>query len=67
VAQETSGPAAEVKVYRLNLATAELTHLFTGGTRTWAAADTWLLAVGGRLVINIGGGHTVGFEPAAAE
>jgi murein DD-endopeptidase MepM/ murein hydrolase activator NlpD len=67
VAQDMSGSAMEVRVYRVDVETAELVHLFTGGTRTGVAADVWALAVGGRLVINIGGGHMVGFEPGAAE
>lgn len=46
---------------------ADLLHLFSGGTRTPRPNETWVAAAGpGRLLIHIGGGSLVAFDPLAA-
>jgi hypothetical protein len=57
----------DVSVYALELATAELTHIFTGGTRTAVPGNTWAVAADNEhLLINIGGGHMFTLNPQVA-
>ncbi|GAB4147064.1 MAG: hypothetical protein Fur0021_05650 [Candidatus Promineifilaceae bacterium] len=61
----------EVGLYGVNVAAeempADLVYLFSAGTRTPRPNDTWAAAAGsGRLLINIGGGNLVAFDPLVA-
>ncbi len=63
-----SNPILNLSVYALDLATAELTHIFTGGTRTAVPGTTWAMAAGdGQMLINLGGGHMLTLDPLAAK
>lgn len=64
--QENADGASALSVYALDLESATLTQIFAGGTRAPNAADTWLLADGERLLLNIGGGHMVALTPREA-
>lgn len=66
LAQDGSGSGGEIALYEVDLDTATLRPLFWGGTRSANSreADAWWLDE--RLVIQIGGGHLVAFDPRAA-
>jgi hypothetical protein len=49
-------------IYHINAIQAELTHIFSGGTRSAKPHDTWLLAGPDHLLLNIGGGHLVAIQ-----
>ena len=56
-------PTNELSVLAVDIDTAELTRLFTGGTRSAQPEDTWAFAVADdRLIINIGGGSMAGLD-----
>lgn len=57
VSTENNSSVSTISVFVVNLETAELTHGFTGGTRTAIPADTWMLPMNQQLLLNIGGGH----------
>ncbi len=63
VSHNDGGQVGEVSVYAVDVANAELRHIFVGGTRTSVPADTWALVAGQGLVINIGGGHMLALDP----
>lgn len=59
VAQDDQSSTSHHYVYALDLERAELTHLFTGGTRSPQPNDTWIMPTPTGLLINIGGGNLV--------
>lgn len=68
VAQDDQSSTSHHYVYALDLERAELTHLFTGGTRSPQPNDTWIISTPTGLLMNIGGGNLVtlslpGLEP----
>jgi hypothetical protein len=63
-----SGSVQTLSLYGVDLATAELTLLFQGGTRSALPTGNWVTAAdNGRLLINIGGGHMLVLDPAEAQ
>jgi hypothetical protein len=63
-----SSPILNLSIYALDLTTAELTHIFTGGTRTAVPGSTWAAAAGnGQILINLGGGHMLALDPLVAK
>jgi murein DD-endopeptidase MepM/ murein hydrolase activator NlpD len=66
VAQDESGHG-QLSIFIVDMASAELTLIFTGGTRSSISTDIWLLSDGrSRLIINIGGGHMLALDVAQA-
>lgn len=62
------GSTMMVAVYAVALETGNLVRLFEGGTREGMSRNTWLLpTAGSALLVNIGGGHLVALDPAAAQ
>jgi hypothetical protein len=61
-----NGSIRTLYVYAINLQTAELTHIFTGGTRTAGPGQTWATTTDNTLLINIGGGHLFSLNPSLA-
>ncbi|MEZ4647090.1 MAG: hypothetical protein R3E31_30920 [Chloroflexota bacterium] len=58
----------DVHVYQVDVETAVLTHIFTGGTRLPVLADTWAAIVANNnLLLNIGGGNRLVLDMALAE
>jgi hypothetical protein len=67
VSSDSVGFIGELQVYAVDVATAVLTHIFTGGTRT-AVSNTWAITPDAtHLLINIGGGHMFAFDPQLAQ
>jgi hypothetical protein len=67
VSSDSVGSIGELQVYGVDVATAVLTHIFTGGTRT-AVSNTWAITPDAtHLLINIGGGHMFAFDPQLAQ
>ncbi|MCL4267355.1 MAG: PQQ-binding-like beta-propeller repeat protein [Anaerolineae bacterium] len=64
--QTSINEASELTIYAIDLDTAHLTRLLVGGTRAPLTADTWTTAAGNLLLVNIGGGHLVAFDPLLA-
>jgi hypothetical protein len=63
----TTRSAGLITLYEVDLLSGNLTRIFVGGTRTPARNETWLLAGSdGRLFLNIGGGHLLALDLAAA-
>ena len=59
--------AGLMTLYEVDLESGNLVSLFVGGTRSPARNETWLLTgAGGRLYLNIGGGHLVALDLAMA-
>ncbi|MCA9976875.1 MAG: peptidoglycan DD-metalloendopeptidase family protein, partial [Anaerolineales bacterium] len=55
----------DVHVYQVDVETAVLTHIFTGGTRLPVLADTWAAIVANNnLLLNIGGGNRLVLDMA---
>ncbi|MCP4359108.1 MAG: peptidoglycan DD-metalloendopeptidase family protein [Chloroflexi bacterium] len=68
IAQQFHNNNSELTLYLVDMETATLTHLFTGGTRTAVPTDDWLLPTNSKyILINIGGGSLVAFNPEAAK
>ena len=66
-AQDNQSAFNELSVYAIDLENAELTHIFTGGTRSAIPLDTWTLSVDDdTAVINIGGGSMVALDTRQA-
>ncbi|MCB8946036.1 MAG: peptidoglycan DD-metalloendopeptidase family protein [Ardenticatenaceae bacterium] len=64
---EGSAAMRTLRVYAIDLQTADLTHIFTGGTRQAHPNSTWATAThSGTLLINIGGGHLFHLNPTLA-
>ncbi|MBK7179521.1 MAG: M23 family metallopeptidase [Chloroflexi bacterium] len=66
-AQATVGSASESQVFAVDVETAVLTHLFTGGTRSGVWGDAWVTAVGANLLLNTGGGSLLALDPQVAQ
>jgi hypothetical protein len=66
VTLEGSGAIRTLYMYAINLQTADLTDIFTGGTRTAVPSQTWATTTNNSLLINIGGGHLFSLDPALA-
>ncbi len=62
LAQNNSDNTSQLSVYALDLGQAELTHLFTGGTRSALTTDTWAWVLDEVLVLNIGGGNMLALD-----
>lgn len=61
------GATTLVTVFAIDPENGNLTRLLNGGTRTAILADNWLLpAPSGALLVSIGGGHLVAFDPQVA-
>ncbi len=58
-----SNSLGDLRIYEIEVETAVLTHLFTGGTRTAVYSQTWATTSTNGLLINIGGGHLFPFIP----
>ena len=63
---EGSGAIRTLHIYAINSQTAELTHIFSGGTRTAIPNQHWASATDSTLLINIGGGHMFNLNPLLA-
>ena len=62
-----NGAIRTLDIYALNVDTAELSHIFTGGTRTAIPNQTWATSThNNTFLINIGGGHLFHFNPTLA-
>jgi murein DD-endopeptidase MepM/ murein hydrolase activator NlpD len=62
-----TGTSREVSIFAINVQGAQLTHIFTGGTRNPLPQDGWAYAIGDhRLLINIGGGSMAVLDTQAA-
>jgi murein DD-endopeptidase MepM/ murein hydrolase activator NlpD len=59
LAEDNRGSTSQIMVYHIDPNQAELTLIFSGGTRSAKPHDTWLLAGADHLLLNIGGGHIV--------
>ena len=59
IAEDNSGESSTLSVFAIDAAGAGMSRIFTGGTRSNITADTWVLAGGGQLLLNIGGGNMV--------
>ncbi len=66
VTLEGSGAIRTLQIYAIDLQTAELTHIFSGGTRTAKPNQNWATATNNTLLINIGGGHMFDLNPSLA-
>lgn len=62
LAQNNGDNTSQISLYAIDLAQAELTHLFTGGTRSPLITDTWMWALDDALLLNIGGGNMLAFD-----
>jgi hypothetical protein len=62
VAEESDDSSLSLSIFTIELATGNLTHIFSGGTRYPIAADTWLMTAGEQLLLNIGGGHLLSLD-----
>lgn len=63
IAQSGNDDNGILSLYAIDLLQGHLTHLFTGGSRTFVASETWMETADGRLLLNIGGGHLLSFDP----
>ncbi len=63
VTQAGRNQATDLFVYEVGVSPVGLTKLLHGGTRTAVVSASWVTAVENLLLINIGGGHLVAFEP----
>ena len=64
VVEESLGSGSEIKLYAIDLATAEISHLFSGGSRTPFYGASWLYDLEGEnALLNIGGGPLVSIVP----
>ena len=62
-----SSTASELAVFRVNPAGAGLQRIFSGGTRTPIAGDSWAVALNDtQILLNIGGGSMALLDPTAA-
>jgi outer membrane protein assembly factor BamB len=67
VSQRLTSSSSEVSVFAIDLDSAELTRVFTAGSRDPLPEDTWALPIGdSRILINVGGGHMVALDPLPA-
>ena len=67
VAEDNSGASSYVSVFVVDAAGAGVTRIFMGGTRSPVTADTWVLAAGDHLLLNIGGGNMVALAANSIE
>jgi hypothetical protein len=69
LSQDGNSYSAEVTLLAIDVDTAGLTRVFTGGTRNPLNRDTWLFAIDNdHVLLNIGGGHMLTLDvPAALE
>jgi murein DD-endopeptidase MepM/ murein hydrolase activator NlpD len=62
-----TGTSREVSIFAIDLQGAQLTHIFTGGTRDPLPQNGWAYAIGDhRLLVNIGGGSMAVLDAQAA-
>jgi outer membrane protein assembly factor BamB len=66
VAEEVGTPTGALSIYALDRDGAGLRRIFSGGTRSPRTAETWALATGERLLVNIGGGHMLALDARQA-
>jgi hypothetical protein len=67
LAQDETSSSSQVTLLAIDVDTARLTRIFTGGTRRPLSRDTWVFAVDNdHILLNVGGGHTVALDVAAA-
>jgi hypothetical protein len=67
LAQDSTSSSSQVTLLAIDLDTGKLTRIFTGGTRRPLSKDTWVFAVDSdHVLLNIGGGHTLALDVAAA-
>jgi len=67
VLEHDSSRSSEVSVFAIDVDSAELARIFTGGTRQPQPDDTWAFALDdGRMLINVGGGNMVALDPGVA-
>lgn len=67
LAQRSGGAALDLAIYGVDLDTAVLHRLLVGGSRYPLPTETWLQPLAmGSLLLNIGGGQLVAFDPASA-
>ncbi len=64
---DATGSFSEVSIFAVDLNSAELTRIFTGGSRNPLPQDTWAFPSGDhRILINIGGSSMALLDPQAA-
>lgn len=65
--QNDTAYATDIAIFAIEMDRAELTHIFTGGTRTPRPQDTSAFAIDNdRLLLNIGGGSMVALDAQLA-
>jgi outer membrane protein assembly factor BamB len=62
ITQSARDDNGTLAVYTIDPLAGNLTHLFSGGSRTFVAADTWMEAAADQLLLKIGGGHLVSLD-----
>jgi murein DD-endopeptidase MepM/ murein hydrolase activator NlpD len=67
LSQESTTSYSDVSLLAIDLDSARLTRIFSGGTRYPLASDTWASALDdGRILLNIGGGYMIALDPQLA-
>jgi murein DD-endopeptidase MepM/ murein hydrolase activator NlpD len=66
ISQHDAVPLSEVSVFSLDLRSAELVRIFTGGSRNPSPNDTWAFGANDRILINIGGSCMAGLDTQLA-
>jgi hypothetical protein len=65
--QNDTAYATDIAIFAIEMDRAELTHIFSGGTRTPRPQDTSAFAIDNhRLLLNIGGGSMVALDTQLA-
>lgn len=65
--QSGTDVSTQINLYEVDVQNSVLTHIFSGGTRTFNPSGTWVVSVNDDLLlINIGGGSMAAFDPQAA-
>ncbi len=68
MAWDDQNSSAIVSIFSIDVQQAEVTHIFTGGTRSAIPNQTGVFTTAGDIIlINIGGGSSVAFQPQVAK
>jgi outer membrane protein assembly factor BamB len=67
VSRNDTTSSSEISIFAIDLNSAELTRIFTGGSRSPLSDNTWAFAVGDdSILVNVGGGSMVMLDPRLA-
>lgn len=62
VAETNNDSTGTLFVYAIDPLQGDLTHIFSGGSRTFVAGDMWMGTAEDHLLLNIGGGHLLSLD-----